>query len=297
MPDMNTIATKQNEKNTIEYLAAGRKLYSRAKVLRGIKFFIGVFLIVILALAQLKFQEIEEVSYALVIISVVALIAEPIFDWRISVYKEQGAKMQQCFDNDLFGFSWNESVCGKRPTEDKVYDYCKGKQVNKRLYNWYVGIDAGLDEDLAILLCQNQNGSYDRHLRERYTIMCLICAVLLVAGVIWTALKKDATLFNILVYGVVPSTPIINWFISIFTSYFNDKEDLDHLDDAIYRELNRVDASQPIRKYVLERIQNLMFMHRKVAYLIPDIFYKRLRRDSENRAKALVERILARQHK
>lgn len=294
---MNTIATKQNEKNTIEYLAAGRKLYSRAKVLRGIKFFIGVFLIVILALAQLKFQEIEEVSYALVIISVVALIAEPIFDWRISVYKEQGAKMQQCFDNDLFGFSWNESVCGKRPTEDKVYDYCKGKQVNKRLYNWYVGIDAGLDEDLAILLCQNQNGSYDRHLRERYTIMCLICAVLLVAGVIWTALKKDATLFNILVYGVVPSTPIINWFISIFTSYFNDKEDLDHLDDAIYRELNRVEASQPIRKYVLERIQNLMFMHRKVAYLIPDIFYKRLRRDSENRAKALVERILARQHK
>lgn len=297
MPDMNTIATKQNEENTIEYLAAGRKLYSRAKVLRGIKFFIGVFVIVILALAQLKFQEIEEVSYALVIISVVALIAEPIFDWRISVYKEQGAKMQQCFDNDLFGFSWNESVCGKRPTEDKVYDYCKGKQVNKRLYNWYVGIDAGLDEDLAILLCQNQNGSYDRHLRERYTIMCLICAVLLVAGVIWTALKKDATLFNILVYGVVPSTPIINWFISIFTSYFNDKEDLDHLDDAIYRELNRVDASQPIRKYVLERIQNLMFMHRKVAYLIPDIFYKRLRRDSENRAKALVERILARQHK
>ena len=294
---MNTIATKQNEKNTIEYLAAGRKLYSRAKVLRGIKFFISVFLIVILALAQLKFQEIEEVSYALVIISVVALIAEPIFDWRISVYKEQGAKMQQCFDNDLFGFSWNESVCGKRPTEDKVYDYCKGKQVNKRLYNWYVGIDAGLDEDLAILFCQNQNGSYDRHLRERYTIMCLICAVLLVAGVIWTALKKDATLFNILVYGVVPSTPIINWFISIFTSYFNDKEDLDHLDDAIYRELNRVEAFQPIRKYVLERIQNLMFMHRKVAYLIPDIFYKRLRRDSENRAKALVERILARQHK
>ena len=294
---MNTIATKQNEKNTIEYLAAGRKLYTRAKVLRGIKFFIGVFLIVILALAQLKFQEIEEVSYALVIISVVALIAEPIFDWRISVYKEQGAKMQQCFDNDLFGFSWNESVCGKRPTEDKVYDCCKGKQVNKRLYDWYVGIDAELDEDLAILLCQNQNGSYDRHLRERYTIMCLICAVLLVAGVIWTALKKDVTLFNILVYGVVPSTPIINWFISIFTSYFNDKEDLDHLDDAIYRELNRVEASQPIRKYVLERIQNLMFMHRKVAYLIPDIFYKRLRRDSENRAKALVERILARQHK
>ena len=294
---MNTIATKQNEKNTIEYLAAGRKLYSRAKVLRGIKFFISVFLIVILALAQLKFQEIEEVSYALVIISVVALIAEPIIDWRISVYKEQGAKMQQCFDNDLFGFSWNESVCGKRPTEDKVYDCCKGKQVNKRLYDWYVGIDAELDEDLAILLCQNQNGSYDRHLRERYTIMCLICAVLLVAGVIWTALKKDVTLFNILVYGVVPSTPIINWFISIFTSYFNDKEDLDHLDDAIYRELNRVEASQPIRKYVLERIQNLMFMHRKVAYLIPDIFYKRLRRDSENRAKALVERILARQHK
>lgn len=294
---MNTIATKQNEKNTIEYLAAGRKLYSRAKILRGIKFFIGVFLIVLLALAQWKFQEIEEVSYALVIISVVALISEPIFDWRISVYKEQGAKMQQCFDNDLFGFSWNESVCGKCPTEDKVYDCCKGKMVNKKLYGWYVGIDAGLDEDLAILLCQNQNGSYDRHLRERYTIMCLICAVLLVAGVIWTALKKDATLFNILVYGVVPSTPIINWFISIFTSYFNDKEDLDHLDDAIYRELNRVEASQPIRKYVLERIQNLIYMHRKVAYLIPDNFYKMLRRDSENRAKALVERILARQHK
>ena len=294
---MNTIAVKQNEKNTIEYLAAGRKLYSRAKCLRGIKFFLGVVLIVLLAFVQLKFPEIEEVSYALVIVSVVALIAEPILDWRMSVYKEQGAKMQQCFDNDLFGFSWSESVCGKRPAEDKVYDCCKAKPVNKKLYDWYVGIDAELDDDLAILLCQNQNGSYDRHLRERYTVLCLFCAVILIAGVIWTALKKDATLFNILVYGVVPSTPIINWFIAIFTSYFNDKDDLDHLDEAIYQELNRAEASQPIRKYVLERIQNLMYMHRKVAYLIPDLFYKMLRRDSENRAAATVARILARQRK
>nr|DAH56056.1 MAG TPA: SMODS-associating 4TM effector domain [Caudoviricetes sp.] len=294
---MNTIAKKQNEKATIAYLAAARRLYSRAKCLRGIKVFLGVIIIALLAFLQLRYPKNESVSYALVMASVLAIIAEPVLDWRISAYKVKGAKMQQCFDNDLFGFSWNESVCGKRPTEDKVVDYCKGRPVKKKLYDWYKGIEADPDEDLAILLCQNQNGSYDRRLRERYTVLCLLFAVVLVAGVIYTALKKDATLYAILVYGVVPSTPIINWFISVFTSYHNDKEDLDHLDETIYQELNRAEASQPIRKYVLERIQNLMFMHRKAAYLIPDLFYKMLRWNSENRAAAVVERILARQKK
>lgn len=294
---MNTIAKKQNEKATIAYLAAARRLYSRAKCLRGIKVFLGVIIIALLAFLQLRYPKNESVSYALVMASVLAITAEPVLDWRISAYKVKGAKMQQCFDNDLFGFSWNESVCGKRPTEDKVVDYCKGRPVKKKLYDWYKGIEADPDEDLAILLCQNQNGSYDRRLRERYTVLCLLFAVVLVAGVIYTALKKDATLYAILVYGVVPSTPIINWFISVFTSYHNDKEDLDHLDETIYQELNRAEASQPIRKYVLERIQNLMFMHRTAAYLIPDLFYKMLRWNSENRAAAVVERILARQKK
>lgn len=294
---MNTIAKKQNEKATIAYLAAARRLYSRAKCLRGIKVFLGVIIIALLAFLQLRYPKNESVSYALVMASVLAITAEPVLDWRISAYKVKGAKMQQCFDNDLFGFSWNESVCGKRPTEDKVVDYCKGRPVKKKLYDWYKGIEADPDEDLAILLCQNQNGSYDRRLRERYTVLCPLFAVVLVAGVIYTALKKDATLYAILVYGVVPSTPIINWFISVFTSYHNDKEDLDHLDETIYQELNRAEASQPIRKYVLERIQNLMFMHRKAAYLIPDLFYKMLRWNSENRAAAVVERILARQKK
>lgn len=294
---MNTIAKKQNEKATIAYLAAARRLYSRAKCLRGIKVFLGVIIIALLAFLQLRYPKNESVSYALVMASVLAITAEPVLDWRISAYKVKGAKMQQCFDNDLFGFSWNESVCGKRPTEDKVVDYCKGRPVKKKLYDWYKGIEADPDEGLAILLCQNQNGSYDRRLRERYTVLCLLFAVVLVAGVIYTALKKDATLYTILVYGVVPSTPIINWFISVFTSYHNDKEDLDHLDETIYQELNRAEASQPIRKYVLERIQNLMFMHRKAAYLIPDLFYKMLRWNSENRAAAVVERILSRQKK
>ena len=294
---MNTIAKKQNEKTTIEYLVAARRLYSMAKCLRGIKVFLGVIIIAFLAYLQLRYPENENVSYALVMASVLALIAEPVLDCRISAYKVQGAKMQQCFDNDLFGFSWNESVCGKRPTEDKVVDYCKGKPIKKKLYDWYKGIEADMDEDLAVLLCQNQSGSYDRRLREWYIVLCFLCAVVLVVGVIYTALKKDATLYTILVYGVVPATPIINWFIAVFSSYFNDKEDLDHLDDAIYQEMKRAEASQLIGKQVLERIQNLMFMHRKVAYLIPDLFYSILRRNSENRAAATVERILARQKK
>ncbi len=167
---MNTIAKKQNEKTTIEYLAAARRLYSMAKCLRGIKVFLGVIIIAFLAYLQLRYPENENVSYALVMVSVLALIAEPVLDCRISAYKVQGAKMQQCFDNDLFGFSWNESVCGKRPTEDKVVDYCKGKPIKKKLYDWYKGIEADMDEDLAVLLCQNQSGSYDRRLRGRLVV-------------------------------------------------------------------------------------------------------------------------------
>ena len=102
---MNTIAKKQNEKATIAYLAAARRLYSRAKCLRGIKVFLGVIIIALLAFLQLRYPKNESVSYALVMASVLAITAEPVLDWRISAYKVKGAKMQQCFDNDLFGFS------------------------------------------------------------------------------------------------------------------------------------------------------------------------------------------------
>ena len=294
---MNTIAVKQNEKNTIEYLAAGRKLYSRAKCLQVLKSLLCTVLIAGLAFARIKWPEFEQISYAIVIASVVALIAEPLLDWRISVLKLQGARMQQCFDNDLFVFSWNESVCGKRPGEDMVYDCLKGKPVNKKLFDWYVGIDATLDKDLATLLCQNQNGSYDRHLRKKYIRLCALFALVLLAVVIVAALRKDATLFEILVYAVVPATPIISWFITVFTTFQSDKEDLDRLDEAISSELGRSENSQSIRDYILARIQNLLFMHRKAAYLIPDCFYNVLRKGSEARAAATVKRILARQPK
>lgn len=90
---MNTIAKKQNEKTTIEYLAAANRLYSRAKCLRGIKGFLSVILIVALAYLQLRFPQNDKVSYSLVIASIVALITVPILDWHISGYKVKGAKM------------------------------------------------------------------------------------------------------------------------------------------------------------------------------------------------------------
>lgn len=289
---MNKIIEHQNDQSILDKLSAQRNLYASAKRLRGLRFFLGVFLVFCLSVLRFVYPDCRPIESALVIVSVVALIAEPLLESFIGKKKTLAAQIQQRLDNALYGFSWDECVCGKEPSDEVVCD-CKDNVLADSLKNWYdVGIGEVADENVAILLCQRENISYDSSLRSRYVTLSAWGAGILGAGVLVLSSLEGWDMMRFLVFGVIPSIPIIQWFITVFQDNATDKEHLENLEDLVHDETDKALDGGHVAKKTLQKIQNLLFLHRKSGYLIPGWFYRMNRKKSEKRAAYSVKEFL-----
>ena len=181
---MNKIIEHQNDQTILDKLSAQRNLYDEAKRLRGLRFSLGVVLVVCLSVARFLLPDNETLELALVIVSVVALVAELLLESFIGKKRTLAAQIQQRLDNALYGFDWDDCVCGKEPSDEIVCDK-KDDVPADILKNWYdVGIGDVEDENVAILLCQRENISYDSGLRNRYVTLSAWIAAVLGAGVL-----------------------------------------------------------------------------------------------------------------
>ena len=289
---MNKIIEHQNDQTILDKLSAQRNLYDDAKRLRGLRFSIGVVSVVCLSVARFLFPDCETLEPALVIVSVVALIAEPLLESFIGKKRTLAAQIQQRLDNTLYGFDWDDCVCGKEPSDEIICDN-KDDVPADNLKNWYeVGIGDVEDENVAILLCQRENISYDSGLRNRYVTLSAWIAAVLGAGVLVLSFVKGWDLMHFLVFGVIPAIPIAEWFITIFKDNSVDKEHLGNLEDLVREETAKALDRDRIAKRTLQKIQNLLFLHRKSGYLIPRWFYCLNRNRSEKQAAYSVKEFL-----
>ena len=286
------IIERQNEQSTLDKLSAQRKLYDMAKKLRTLRFVLCVVIIVCLSIARLILSECHEIESALIIVTTMALISEPILERYIDKYRTLAAQIQQRLDNELYGFEWDDCVCGKEPSDEVVCDY-KEAIINEKLYNWYdVNIGNVQDENVAVLLCQRENISYDSGLREWYVILNAWTAAILIFIVVYLSFAEGWDLMTVLVFGVIPAIPIAEWFISIFKDNSVDKEHLESLELLVMKETNKVLAGRDVTKKTLMKIQNLLYLHRKSGFLIPNWFYHFKRKKSERRAAYSVQEFL-----
>lgn len=286
------IIERQNEQSTLDKLSAQRKLYDMAKKLRTLRFVLCVVIIVCLSIARLILSECHEIESALIIVTTMALISEPILERYIDKYRTLAAQIQQRLDNELYGFEWDDCVCGKEPSDELVCDY-KEAIINEKLYNWYdVNIGNVQDENVAVLLCQRENISYDSRLREWYVILNAWTTAILIFIVVYLSFAEGWDLMTVLVFGVIPAIPIAEWFISIFKDNSVDKEHLESLELLVMKETNKVLAGRDVTKKTLMKIQNLLYLHRKSGFLIPNWFYHFKRKKSERRSAYSVQEFL-----
>ena len=286
------IIEKQNEQSILDKLSAQRKLYDKAKLLRTLRFVLCVVIIVCLSIARLGLPECHVIESALIIVTTVALISEPVLESLIDKYRTLAAQIQQRLDNELYGFEWDDCVCGKEPSDELVCDF-KEAIINGKLRNWYnANIGNVQDENVAVLLCQRENISYDSGLREWYVTLHAWSAAILIMVVISLSFAEGWDLMTVLVFGIIPATPIAEWFIAIFKDNSVDKDHLESLEFLVMNEINKVLAGRDVTKKTLMKIQNLLYLHRKNGYLIPNWFYHFKRKKSERRAAYSVQEFL-----
>ncbi len=206
---------------------------------------------------------------------------------------EQGAKLQEQFDTELFEISWNEILCKNKITTDTRIDLAKEYDGND-LTNWYsLEVDSSLPKAIAIILCQRINFSWELKLRKRFVTFLIILLVAYYGIFIGFFVAKNIGFYDILLL-IAPSLSFLIYGVQNSLSlrnHINSKnETLSQIDNI----LNKYSESrEEPNDATLRQIQDIIYTERTVPEKIPDWFYRLSKKTNENRTDNIIKSIKA----
>lgn len=276
----NNITTKQNEQTFIDRLAAQRHLYSKAKRLSNIVFFVCVLLPVLLAIAKVLYPECDRLPKIIVVYSVIATLLRIWLKDLSTSLKVTAARIQQLFDCELFGLEWNNALCGAKPKPEDVLKATRGASY-KKLNNWYETIVSQLPTSVGVLVCMRTNVVYDQSLRKAYSILCYVLTFIAIIAVAVLGMWKNAGMWDAFLYGIVPLMPLVTWVIDLHKQHSANYKALCNIEPLLEAGFVQAKEHHCVNQNALQEIQNFIFLHRKTSYLVPDLFYKLNRKKNE----------------
>lgn len=286
---MNGITQIQNEDKFIEYLKAQRVAYSQCKVYQVFDV-VSVLMAIILPIIGMYQNDIVNYLGAFgVLWTVIYLVTE---NYR-KKKTEQGAKLQEQFDTELFEIPWNEILCKNKIATDTRIDLAKEYDGND-LTNWYsLEVDSSLPKAVAIILCQRINFSWELKLRKRFVTFLIILLVAYYGIFIGFFVAKNIGFYDILLL-IAPSLSFLIYGVQNSLSlrnHINSKnETLSQIDNILnkYSE-SRAEPSNG----TLRQIQDIIYTERTVPEKIPDWFYRLSKKSNENRTDNIIKSIKA----
>lgn len=286
---MNKVNQRQNEKVFIDYLKAQRVAYSQCKTYQFLDL-ISVFVAIILPIIGLiNSYYVNFLGAFGVIWTIIYLFVE---NFRKNK-SQQGAKIQEQFDTELFEIPWNEVLCKNKVNKDIQIDLAKRYSVND-LSDWYSKeIGSDIPREIAVLLCQRINFSWELNLRKKFvfslvTVLLAYYGVIIVASIIANLGLLDTLILlspsiSFLIYGVQN--------VGALKSQSKSKEEyLDLIDSKIQDyTLNKTIPDNTF----LRQVQDVIFNQRNFLEKIPDWFYNTFKKDNENRTDEIIKSIKA----
>lgn len=147
--------------------------------------------------------------------AVLLTLADAIFiDREYKLALKTAARASELFDVELFRLPWSSLVAGKQPSPEEIdkavrrWDAWSG---SSGISDWYASDVGKLDIDVARVICQRINVTYDSDLRRLcqswidYTLF-VVALLLIVAGMIFRA-----SLTDFILSAWVPFAPLIIW--------------------------------------------------------------------------------------
>ncbi|WP_054850985.1 S-4TM family putative pore-forming effector [Olleya sp. ITB9] len=286
---MNRIIQKQNESKFIEYLKAQRVAYSQCKVYQLFDV-ISVLMAIILPIIGILNKDIVNYLGAFgVLWTIIYLVTE---NYR-KKKTEQGAKIQEQFDTELFEMPWNDILCKNKVNSDTQIDLANNYEGND-LSNWYsLEVDSSLPKPIAIILCQRINFSWELKLRKRYVTFLIILLVTYYGLFIAFFISKNIGFYDILLL-IAPSLSFLIYAVQNSLSlknHINSKnETLGQIDEILDK--YSINGEIPDES-ILRQIQDIIYSERTVPEKIPDWFYKLSKSSNEDRTDNIIKSIKA----
>lgn len=268
------ILKRQNQDNHIDDLLAQKTVYSLAKNYQGLLIFITVPLpIIISIIVKLDPKLIDQSSYIFALYLVFAAIGEKI----VERLKNVAASIQEQFDCEVLDIPTNETLNSLFIDKETIRRNSKNARKNKSLVqkvtSWYSLNLKDVKTNIASLLCQRTNITYDYSVRKRYKSTVLILSILTVATLFLLSLFNDLSLQTFLIEVILPSIPVFMFAYKEINSNVESIDNLNHLRNLIESKLKDVNINSEIDVELLRKIQDRIYHNRVLSPLIPDFIY------------------------
>ena len=267
---MNNITTEQNNPSLIELLKAQRIAYSQCK---RFQFFdvISILIAITFPLIALIKPEYQNPINAFGVLWTVAYLLTELYRKSKTT---QGATIQEQFDTELYGLSWNKILCKSKVNVDTIQEL-SSKYKKNDLQNWYsTKIDNSLPREIAIILCQRINFSWEINQRKKFVgFLSVITAVYYLIYIV-IGFTQNIGFFDLLIL-LSPSIPFLVFsvqnILSLRSHIKSKNETLNFIDAELenYKANRSIPSSENLRQ-----IQDTIFTERTVPEKVPDWFYR-----------------------
>jgi hypothetical protein len=280
------IIQEQDSDASIRYLAAQKQLYINGKSTFLFQVIIAVPIPIIISIVTPLLGKPEQgIIWIFVLYSIIATFLEFFCEDRAMKLKRLAAAIQEKFDTIVLHIGWNKTLISNKPEEGLILryynKYIKEHKVDK-LYGWYSNEVLPVNSNIATLLCQRTNCSYDFTLRKRYTNTILFLAgttfliLLIVAG------QNGITVPSFISNVLFPSLPVFVLAYKQITSNKEAIENLKELKDLIENELDKIKLPDTIDNHLIRQIQDKIYLKRINSPLLPEWAYNILRQNLED---------------
>lgn len=292
----NQIETHQARAEYKKYLRARARNYSAAKITQGIIVTLSVMLPVIGVLVGPYYPDVR--PYVALAGLILLLLDTTLIDRVQKDRLKRGAKLQEQFDTEVFGLSWNTFLIGSRVEPEDVRALsAKPLSVAREKYfdNWYEPCVSQLPLHLARLVCQRTNISYDARLRRRYGINLLILTLIFGIMLLFVGLAMGLKFPDLVMTLLVPFMPILTWALKERLQQANTATSLINLGAEWHKMWTRAlgGASEAEVTRDSRSLQDAIYQHREHSPLVFDWVYYRLRTANEDEAHHAAEDLVA----
>ncbi|GAA4245019.1 S-4TM family putative pore-forming effector [Winogradskyella damuponensis] len=284
---MNNITTEQNNPNLIELLKAQRIAYSQCK---RFQFFdvISILIAISFPLIALIKPEFQNPINAFGVLWTVAYLLTELYRKSKTT---QGATIQEQFDTELYGLSWNNILCKSKVNVDTIQEL-SSKYKKNDLQNWYsIKIDNSLPKEIAIILCQRINFSWEINQRKKFVGFLSVITIVYYLIYIVIGFTQNIGFFDLLIL-LSPSIPFLVFsvqnILSLRSHIKSKNETLNFIDAELenYKANRSVPSSENLRQ-----IQDTIFTERTVPEKVPDWFYRLNKTNNEKFIDNLIVKI------
>lgn len=280
------IIQEQDSDASIRYLAAQKQLYINGKSTFAFQVIVAVPIPIIISIVTPLLSKPEQgIVWIFVLYSIIATFLEFYCEDRAMKLKKLAASIQEKFDTNVLSIGWNKTMLPSKPEDELILRYYN-KHIKKhkvdKLYGWYSNEVLPVNTNIATLLCQRTNCSYDFTLRKRYTKTILLLAASTFTFLLIAAGQNGLTVQTFISSVLFPSLPV---FVLAFKQISSNNEAIEYLKelkDLIENELEDIKINDTIDTQLIRQIQDKIYLKRINSPLLPEWAYNFLRQNLED---------------